>query len=244
MGEFEMSRRQLKEEVLSLLQKSSLDEIFQKLDCYPGHRLLNPLFIALCHPVERVRWHAVCCFGRIVPAIAEKELEAGRIVMRRFLWSLNDESGGIGWGVPEAMAETMCNSRPLRQEFLHMLISYMREDGEDLFQDGNYLELPMLQRGLLWGIGRLCQVHRRELIERRIVDDVSGYLESSDLQVTGLAIWCLGLLGAGIGLERIRRFEGCHDRIPLFLDNTFQEISIAELVGRGVRATPSSASTH
>ena len=99
------------------------------------------------------------CFGWLVPAIAEKELEAARIVMRRFLWSLNDESGGIGWGAPEAMAEIMCHSPVLRHEYLHMLISYMREDGENLFEDGNYLELPMLQRGLLWGIGRLCQEH-------------------------------------------------------------------------------------
>jgi len=43
----------------------------------------------------------------------------------------------------------------LAEEYLHMLVSYMREDGPKAFQDGNFIELPMLQRGLLWGIGRL-----------------------------------------------------------------------------------------
>jgi hypothetical protein len=229
-----MSRRQLKQDVVSLLQKSSLDEIFQKLACYQDHSLINPLFIALCHPDEKVRWHAVCSFGWLVPAITEKNPEAGRIVMRRFLWSLNDESGGIGWGVPEAMAEIMCRSALLRNEYLHMLISYMREDGQELFQDGNYLELPMLQRGLLWGIGRLCQDHRQEMIERQIVNDVSAYLESSDLHVIGLAIRCLGLLGVGTGLDRIRRFQSCNEELHLFLNNEIQEISVAELVRRAL----------
>jgi hypothetical protein len=225
-----MSRRQLKQEVLSLLQKSSLDEIFQKLGCYQHRHLINPLFIALCHPDEKVRWHAVCSFGWLVPAIADEDPEAGRIVMRRFLWSLNDESGGIGWGVPEAMAEIMCHSSLLRNEYMHMLISYMREDGQELFQDGNYLELPMLQRGLLWGIGRLCQDHRQEMIERQIANDVSAYLESSDLHVIGLAIRCLGLLGVETGLDRIRRFQGCNEELHLFLNNEIKEISVADLV--------------
>lgn len=224
-----MSRRQLKNEVLEILHQSSLDEIFQNLGRYQDHRLLNPLFIALCHPVEKVRWHAVCSFGWLVPAMAKKDMETARIVMRRFLWSLNDESGGIGWGAPEAMAEIMCHSSPLRKEYLHMLISYMREDGENLFEDGNYLELPMLQRGLLWGVGRLCQEHHGEMIERGIIADVKAYLESSDMHVIGLAIWCLGLLGVESGLEKIRSFLQCNEEISLFLNNEIQQISIAKL---------------
>jgi HEAT repeat protein len=225
-----MNRRQLKKDVLILLENSSIEELPKNLGKYQDHRLINPLFIALCHPVEKVRWHAVCSFGWLVPAIAEKDLEAGRIVMRRFLWSLNDESGGIGWGGPESMAEIMCRSSSLRKEYLHMLISYMREDGEDLFQDGNYLELPMLQRGLLWGIGRLCQDHRQEMIDQRIVEDLSAYLKSSDMHVVGLAIRCLGLIGDEIGLEKIRSFLSCNDKLHLFINNRFQEISVAELV--------------
>ena len=224
-----MGRRQLKNDVLSLLQASNLQYIIKQLSDYPNHQLINPLFIALCNSAERVRWNAVYSFGWLVPKIAEIDLEAARIVMRRFLWSLNDESGGIGWGGPEAMAEIMCHSAPLRKEYLHMLISYMREDGDGLFEDGNYLELPMLQRGLLWGIGRLCQDHRGEMLERRIVDDVTTYLDSTDIYVVGLAIWCLGLLAVERGLENIPRFLECHEKIRFFLNNNIEEISVADL---------------
>ncbi len=229
-----MNRRQLKNEVLTLLQRTSLDDILPQLAKYPLQSLVNPLFIALCHQVTRVRWNAVFCFGWLVPAIAEKEMEAARIVMRRFLWSLNDESGGIGWGAPEAMAEIMCHNSVLRHEYLHMLISYMREDGEELFADGNYLELPLLQRGLLWGVGRLCQEHRGEMIEQGVVDDIHAYLRSPDLHVAGLALWCLSLLGVEVKDEEAQYLLECKDTIELFLDNAITEISPAELARRAL----------
>jgi hypothetical protein len=232
-----MNRRQLKKEVLTLLEESCTEELPEKLNNYQGHRLINPLFIALCHPIEKVRWHAVVSFGWLVPVIAEKDLEAGRIVMRRFLWSLNDESGGIGWGSPEAMAEIMYHNSSLRKEYLHMLISYMREDGENLFEDGNYLELPMLQRGLLWGIGRLCQNHRQEMIEQHIVDDVRAYLKSSDPYVIGLAIWCLGLIGDKTGLEQNLHLQSYNEILHLFINKEFHYISVAELFQNAFQAT-------
>jgi len=230
-----MNRRQTKKDVLTLLEESCTEELPEKLNNYQAHRLINPLFIALCHPIEKVRWHAVVSFGWLVPVIAKNNLEAARIVMRRFLWSLNDESGGIGWGGPEAMAEIMCHSFSLRKEYLHMLISYMREDGENLFEDGNYLELPMLQRGLLWGIGRLCQDHRQEMIEQHIVDDVRAYLKSSDPYVIGLAIRCLGLIGDKTGLEQNFHLQSYNEVLHLFIDKEFQYISVAELFQNAFR---------
>lgn len=229
-----MSRRQLKKNVLAILHKSDLEEIYEDLERYQNQRLLNPLFSALCHPEEIVRWHAVSCFGRVVPAIEDKSPEAARIVMRRFLWSLNDESGGIGWGSPEAMSEIMCQSSLLRKEYLHMLISYMREDGEEEFQDGNYLELPMLQRGLLWGVGRLCQSIPVEMIGQQIAPDLAAYLDSADQDVSGLAIWCLGLLRLDDTQERIRDFLNSRFELRLFLAGKVQKIPVAQLARKAL----------
>ncbi len=229
-----MSRRAVKKELLIALEQSGLKDLFRFLDNHPPHLLLNSLFIALCNPLEQVRWHAVCGFGRIVPVMADKDPESARIVMRRFLWSLNDESGGIGWGSPEAMAEIMFHSALLRREYLHMLVSYMHEDGVELYQDGNYLEHPLLQRGLLWGIGRLCQGHTSEMVDRHLVDDIVAYLSSSDHQVVGLAIWCLGILGGSAAAGKIASFLDHHVEIQLFLDYTSQTVTVAQLAEGGL----------
>lgn len=233
-----MNRRQLKKHILTLLDFPNLGEIYGQLQFYPRQSVLNPLFIALCHQKERVRWNAVCCFGQTVPAMAEDNLESARVVMRRFLWTLNDESGGIGWGAPESMAEIMVHSDQLRKEYLHMLISYMREDGEELFQDGNYLELPLLQRGLLWGVGRLCENVPDEMIERGVTADLLAYLESPDFQVRGMALWALGFLKYNIDQSLVRDLLANSLELRVYLNGQIRQVPLLALLAR-VGADPS-----
>ncbi len=236
MKENRPTRRRIKLELLPLLEKRQTSEISNFLERYPDHLVLNTLFSALCNPLDRVRWNAVICFGTIVPRLAEERIEEARVIMRRFLWSLNDESGGIGWGAPESLAEVMCHCGQLRREYLHMLISYMCEDGEEFFQDGNYLELPMLQRGLLWGIGRLGQCHRDEMIEQDIVDNVAAYLSSTDSTVSGLAIWALGLLQAKTTAQRIAPFLDEDKVIQIYRDNFLQDVELGVLAEEALQA--------
>jgi HEAT repeat protein len=54
----------------------------------------------------------------------------------------------------------------------------------------------MLQRGLMWGLGRLAQVRPSLLREKNAATYLLPYLDSSDVAVRGLAAWTLGLLQA------------------------------------------------
>ncbi|SDP02778.1 DVU0298 family protein [Desulforhopalus singaporensis] len=224
-----MSRIKYKKEVLRLLQEDDLDIVLRKIADYPPKSLLNPLFSALCHPGEKIRYHAVSCLGRTVCAIAAEDMEQARVVMRRFLWSLNDESGGIGWGCTEAMAEIMCCHKGIMEEYVHMLISYMREDGDELFQDGNYLELPMLQCGLLWGIARLCSSYRQQMVDRGVERDLANYLDSRDHTVSGLALLALVRLGAKLGPGRLKKFLCSPVELSVYDDGTFTTVTVSGL---------------
>ncbi len=232
----EVRRNRIKKHVLAMLEKNSLDEIYHFFEANPEHFVLNSLFGALCSPVESVRWSSVNSFGLVVPSMAARKIEGARVVMRRFLWSLNDESGGIGWGAPESLAEIMCHCDQLRHEYLHILISYMCEDGEEHFQNGNYLELPMLQRGLLWGVGRLSQCHRDEMIEQNIVENVSAYLSSLDLNVVGMAIWTLGLLNAQSDYEKIEAFLDKNNLVPIYRNSFLDKVEISSLAEEALLA--------
>ncbi|MCI5211461.1 MAG: HEAT repeat domain-containing protein, partial [Candidatus Electrothrix sp. ATG2] len=155
-----MGTRAIKQQVLGLLRQEDLSGIETELGQLQEKELVNALFFGICHPDERTRWHAISVMGRTVARLAEQDMEEGRMILRRLLWSLNDESGGIGWGAPESMAEIMCCHSGLADEYIHMLISYMRPDGEEEWQDGNFLEHEMLQQGLMWATGRLAQCRR------------------------------------------------------------------------------------
>jgi hypothetical protein len=181
-----MNRLRLKREICALLEGADLGRIFSVLENYPQLPLINCLFTCLCHAQERVRWHAVSCFGLVVSELAEKDIEEARIIMRRFLWMLNDESGGIGWGIPEAMGEVMYCHDILAQEYVHMLVSYTLDDGPERFQDGNFIELPMLQQGVLWGVNRVALKHIKLLEKQGVADNLRGYFSSADSQVRGL----------------------------------------------------------
>ena len=189
-----MSSRAIKKQVLDLLAGGDLVASRRALAGLPAGDVVHALFSAICRENPVVRWHAVTCMGDAVARIAEGDLEAARIILRRFLWSLNDESGGIGWGAPEAMAECLCRDERLAGEYAHMLVSYMREDGEELCQDGNFIEHPLLQRGVVWGVGRLAGCRRELLQQLGAGRDLNLYLEAEDPELRGLAALAAGRL--------------------------------------------------
>lgn len=225
-----MSSRAIKQEVLALLASADLGRISREVRRYAEKDLVNPLFSALSRPEEMVRWHAISVFGQVVPRLADEEMEAARIVMRRFLWSLNDESGGIGWGAPEAMAEIMLHHDRLAGEYLHMLISYLRPDGPLAHQDGNYIELPALQRGVLWGIGRLAAGRAQDLTARGVTADLLPYLRSEDGGVRGLAVWALGRLQGGMACQELQPLITDTTLVRLYEEGQVRVVSVADLV--------------
>ena len=224
-----LRRSRIKKELIEILKQKDVGTIFASLQAYGERDLVSPLFSALYHPEAGVRWHAVSAFGWVVDRLARQDIEAARVVMRRFLWSLNDESGGIGWGSPEAMAEIMVRNETLFLKYFHMLLSYMREDGPELFQNGNYLELPQLQRGVIWGVGRLSPKYGELLIQNGVVDDLLPYLQSLDGPVRGISAWSLGIIGAGAAREQIQRLFDDRGSVALYLEGEIIETTVSEL---------------
>ena len=224
-----MSTRKIKNEVLALLQGQDLASVLESLRRYPPKDTVNALFSAICRDDPHVRWFAVSCMGDAVARLAAVEMEEARIVMRRFLWSLNDESGGIGWGAPESMAEGMCRHAGLAEEYVHMLISYMREDGPEICQDGNYIEHPLLQRGLLWGAARLSDCRPRLLIDRGAGADIPPYLYVEDATVRGLAALAAGNLYLTATEARLRALVADSAPLMLYGEGVFQATTVGDL---------------
>lgn len=226
-----MSRRQRKETILALLDKEELglEKLYLELAAYPAQDVINALFPALCRTEPHLRWRAVSAMGHTVARLADENMEAARVVMRRFLWSLNDESGGIGWGAPESMAEAMALHAALAQEYGHMLISYMREDGEEIWQDGNYLEHPLLQRGLLWGVARLSASCPKILLERGAGPDIVPYLTFADTVIRALASIAAGNLGLNEAEAALSQLAHDPAAVTLYTEGKFINTSVADL---------------
>ena len=140
--------RQLKQKIYELLLIDDEEKAISELLEIAPSRSINHLFSFIQDTNENIKWRAVRAMGKVVAAMASENLESARVIMRRLMWSLNDESGGIGWGAPEAMGEIMAQDKRLKDEYYKILLSYVNEDG-------NYLEHEPLRKGAIWAIDRV-----------------------------------------------------------------------------------------
>jgi hypothetical protein len=218
--------RSLKKKLFDLLTRGDLDEALVEIGRLPPRQIINPLFSFIQSGNEKVKWGAVKAAGLVVSQLADSDLEAARVIMRRLMWNLNDESGGIGWGSPEVMGEILAAHNGLAQEYAHILLSYAREEG-------NYLELDALQRGLLWGISRLSE-KRPELIGGATAF-LLPYLESQDQVIRGLAVRLMGLLQAKDALPRLRELAEDESEVVIMVENNLVTVRVKDLAEEALR---------
>ena len=143
--------------------------------------------------------------------------------MRRLMWSLNDESGGIGWGAAEAMGEIMARQACLAEEYHRILVSYIRADG-------NRLDHEALETAVLWGIGRLAQA-RPELLSDAACY-IFPYLQSGNSEQRGLAAWALGFLGATVPVTMLESLLEDPREITLYEEGKLNRHRLSELAAR------------
>jgi len=74
------------------------------------------------------------------------------------MWNLNEESGGIGWGCPEAMGETMARSARWPGNTGASSFPYLNPEG-------NFIDHPALQEGVSVGHGRLAHANPPAALE-------------------------------------------------------------------------------
>lgn len=133
-----------------------------------------------------IKWRAAVAIGHVTALTAEKNMEDARTLMRRMMWHMNEESGNIGWGIPETMAECLVAHRGLAKEYHRILISYIRDrDG-----DSNYCDYAPLRRFCFWAVGRLMSA--RPDVATLAHEGLIAGLSDDDMLCRGYATWALG----------------------------------------------------
>jgi hypothetical protein len=212
--------RKLKKRVAEYLQAEDFARGLCEICRLPARQVVNPLFSFLCSIDERIKWRAVTAMGKVISNLAESDLESARVIMRRFIWQLNDESGGIGWGCPESMAEAMVQNEILAEEFWCLLFSYIQPEG-------NYIEHPVLQRGVLWGVGRLA--HNRPRHARQASAHLLPYMETADPILRGLAAWAAGPIAGQAMYPRLKKLIHDQGRLTVYCDGQMVQHSVGQL---------------
>lgn len=210
--------------------QNHLDEI---ADC--GLSAVGPL-IALLPLDPLTRHRAAVALGRAVARIADAHPEDMRNIMRRLMWHMNEESGNIGWGIPEAFGEIAAACPQAGKEFHRVLISYIIE----LEKDDNFCDQDVLRRSCYWAIGRLAQ-SRPDLAAPARPWLRKGAALDRDTVCRGMAAWALSRLGPMLDdMPALRALAESGDKTPcpVFDGNEVHDLPLADVAAQALTARP------
>lgn len=200
-----------------------------------GLAAVGPLISFL--PLDPLTRHrAAVALGRVVSRIAAARPEEMRNVMRRLMWHMNEESGNIGWGIPEAFGEIAAACPQAGKEFHRVLISYIIE----LEKDDNFCDQDVLRRSCYWAIGRLAQ-SRPDLAAPARPWLRRGAALDRDTVCRGMAAWALSCLGPTLDdMPALRALAESGDGTPcaIFDGHAMRELPLADVAARALKARP------
>ncbi|MDH5197955.1 MAG: HEAT repeat domain-containing protein [Gemmatimonadota bacterium] len=212
----------LKQELRALLETHRVDEI---ATVARGTRRALGLLTALTFDRDpAIGWRAVEAMGAATARVADDDPAAAREHLRRLHWLIQEESGGICWRAPEAMAEIVALRPTLFADFIPIVIHLLHETAEE--------DLAHFRPGILWAIGRLGSAGAAHVGD--VVPSIVAALDHADPQVRGMAVWALGRIGCS-GAVAAR--EGLRDdtgAVEVYEGGELRHTTVSEVTRRAL----------
>jgi HEAT repeat protein len=203
-----MTRRAaLRQEIKALLQEGN----FPELVALAGreNRVADLLLQFLYDPHDPVHWRALEGLGHVAhghPRQVQK-------LITRLLWLLNEDSGSFGWGAAAALGEIGRHELSVVADIVPMFCGFLEE---------SFSRAPML-----WGIGRLAEVHPEALGE--VCPFIFICLTDDDPQVRGLSAWALGKLQAREAGEHLKKLLDDEAPVEVYDHGELRRTTVARL---------------
>lgn len=181
--------------------------------------------ISLAYDKEDViTWRAIETMGVISRTLSKEMPDVIRDTIRRLLWSMGEESGGIGWSAPEMLGEIISGDPDAFDDIIPILWSFK---GEEMFR-----------AGIVWAMGRVAMV-RPEFIAF-IMPELAEMLADANPVVRGYAIRAAGFLQAisPVGGEQISKLMGDISPVPFYENGELLTKTVRELAEKFIHKAP------
>lgn len=209
----------VKKQAEDLLRKRDFDHLIEL--CESDRRFWQEVRFRLYEIDESLRWSAIETAARLM----KKWWDAGREekvrrYIRTLFWSMNDESGGIGWSSPQVIAEIVVHIPALIDPYGSMMIAYSIEE-------------PPLIKACLWGIGRLGKsvVEAVDFFQEKIL----AVFGTDDAEILGLASWAMGEVGFYPAIPFIEKLFSRSEPVAIYIDGDFIERPLGHWVQNALR---------
>jgi len=208
----------VKKHLRELLDTRRIEEI---IDLAGRQRRVLATLLSLTFDADPlIAWRAVEAMGAAAARIADDDPDYVREHLRRLRWLISDESGGICWHAPEAMAEIIRRRPAMFPDHIAIVVYLLRVMEEE--------DLVRFRAGILWAIGRLGHIAAHEI--DAVLPAIAACLDDPDPQVRGMAVWCLAQFRRSEPLRARSNLLSDEGTLALYLDGHLVRRSVAELV--------------
>jgi hypothetical protein len=176
----------LKKNIQALLESNDLASL--NAHGKENRKVLSRLVRIAYDKETLVGWRAIEAIGLASRRMITTDLDFLRETCRKLVWSLSDESGGIGWSAPEMLGEIMSADTKRFKDFIPLIVSvYVIE--EDVFRGG-----------VLFALGRIAETapelaapYQKIIISS--LTDKDPLVKVRGLELVGL-LWSYGMNSA------------------------------------------------
>jgi hypothetical protein len=192
----------------SELRKLILDQNWDRIVAWAGDNsnALGTLSSLFFETDRLVLWRAIDALGRIAAVSAASNIEKIRGFVRRLFWLMNDESGGISWHAPEAIAEIIGAVPGLIGEFGEMYLAFLVEEP--------------FEAGTCWGIARLRELNRLSIdLEKGVLarsQVIRDYLAADNARLRGYSVLAAARMGISVTPDVMARLQTDRREIEIY----------------------------
>jgi len=210
----------MKARLRELLDQGQVERI---ADMAAGKRRVLGTLVSLTYDADsQIAWRAVEAMGLAADRVARDNPEYVRNHLRRLYWLLSEESGGLCWRAPEAMAEILHHQPQQFVDYVPIVVSLITSMADE--------DLDHFRAGVLWAIGRLGPAAGDHV--PAVLPAIHSALDDSDPQVRGMAVWCLGQLGLAQHLADRPDLLEDQEPVDFYENGILRRTSVGELVRR------------
>jgi hypothetical protein len=220
-----MTQLEMKKFIHHALEMNDLDAVVLLVQ---KNRKALSLLIRMAYDKETlVGWRAIKAVGRIANVLVKTEREFLRNTVRKLLWSLSDESGGIGWAAPELLGEIV-HSDPEGFADIIPLIAEVYDIEEQTFRPG-----------VVYALTRVAEVspemiaNYQKIIIRSLVD-TNPLIRIYTLELVGL-LWPIVCNKNLWSMDYRKKIESAVNNMKndkkvawIYQDNDFIDIEVGE----------------
>jgi hypothetical protein len=220
-----MTQLEMKKFIHHALEMNDLDAVVLLVQ---KNRKTLSLLVRMAYDKETlVGWRAIKAVGRIANVLVKTEREFLRIAVRKLLWSLSDESGGIGWAAPELLGEIV-HSDPEGFADIIPIIAELYDIEEQTFRPG-----------VVYALARIAEVspemiaNYQKIIIRSLVD-TNPLIRIYTLELVGL-LWPIVCNKNLWSMDYRKKIESAVNNMKndkkvawIYQDNDFIDIEVGE----------------